>query len=134
MNAPPYRFNEIEKRWQTRWEETNAFQADEDSDKQKFYLLEMFPYPSGDLHMGHVRNYIIGDALARYKALQGYSVLHPMGWDAFGLPAENAAIERKIHPAEWTDGNISYWKTQLKQLGVSYDWSRELSTNRPRLL
>lgn len=131
MNAPPYRFSEIEKRWQTRWEETNAFQADEDSDKQKFYLLEMFPYPSGDVHMGHVRNYVIGDALARYKTLQGYSVLHPMGWDAFGLPAENAAIERNIHPDEWTSGNIAHWKTQFKRFGVSYDWSRELSTNRP---
>ncbi|MDE0022459.1 MAG: leucine--tRNA ligase [Candidatus Poribacteria bacterium] len=131
MNAPPYRFNEIEKRWQTRWDESNAFQADEDPSKQKFYLLEMFPYPSGDLHMGHVRNYVIGDALARYKALEGHSVLHPMGWDAFGLPAENAAIERKIHPSEWTNRNISRAKAQFKLLGISYDWNRELSTHKP---
>ena len=131
MKTPPYRPDEIEKRWQRRWEETDAFRADEDPEKKKFYLLEMFPYPSGEMHMGHVRNYAIGDALARFKTLEGYSVLHPMGWDALGLPAENAAIERKIHPAEWTERNIARMKEQFKKIGVSYDWKREISTHKP---
>jgi leucyl-tRNA synthetase len=118
----------IEKRWQHQWEGEKAFRVGEDSKRKKYYLLEMFPYPSGRLHMGHIRNYSIGDVVARYKQMQEYSVLHPMGWDAFGMPAENAALEHKIHPAEWTHDNISYMRSQLKRMGFSYDWDRELAT------
>ncbi|MBM3215246.1 leucine--tRNA ligase [Candidatus Poribacteria bacterium] len=128
---PDYDFTSIETRWQKRWADTEAFRVDEDPRKPKFYLLEMFPYPSGYLHMGHVRNYVLGDVLARYKATQGYAVLHPMGWDALGLPAENAAIERGAHPASLTADNIAYMKRQFGQLGISYDWKRELSTHHP---
>jgi leucyl-tRNA synthetase len=124
-----YDFRAIEPRWQRTWQERNAFRVTEDPTKRKFYLLEMFPYPSGYLHMGHVRNYVLGDVLARFRATQGYSVLHPMGWDALGLPAENAAISRGIHPAEWTAMNIADMKRQFDMLGISYDWSRELSTH-----
>ncbi|MBT7098169.1 leucine--tRNA ligase, partial [Candidatus Poribacteria bacterium] len=127
----PYSPNEIEPRWQDRWEADDAFHATEDPDRPKFYLLEMFPYPSGDIHMGHVRNYVLGDVLARFKMTQGHSVLHPMGWDALGLPAENAAIERRVHPAEWTVSNIGNMKRQFRRLGMSYDWDRELSTHHP---
>jgi leucyl-tRNA synthetase len=127
----PYTPSEIEPRWQDQWEADDAFRASEDPSRQKFYLLEMFPYPSGDIHMGHVRNYVLGDVLARFKMTQGYAVLHPMGWDALGLPAENAAIERKIHPAAWTVTNIGNMKKQFRSLGMSYDWSRELSTHHP---
>jgi leucyl-tRNA synthetase len=123
--------HEIEGRWQHRWEQENLFEAVEDRQRQKYYLLEMFPYPSGRLHMGHIRNYSIGDVVARYKMMQGYSVLHPMGWDAFGLPAENAAIQRKIHPAPWTYDNIAHMRSQLKRMGFSYDWKRELATCDP---
>jgi len=118
----------IEEKWERYWEQEKLFQAVEDSKRTKYYLLEMFPYPSGKLHMGHIRNYSIGDVVARYKMMQGYSVLHPMGWDAFGMPAENAALEHKIHPAEWTHDNISYMRAQLKRMGFSYDWARELAT------
>ena len=119
---------QIEERWERLWDEEKLFQALEDPKREKYYLLEMFPYPSGKLHMGHIRNYSIGDVVARYKMMRGYSVLHPMGWDAFGMPAENAALEHKIHPAQWTYDNISYMRSQLKRMGFSYDWDRELAT------
>jgi len=118
----------VEDKWQGFWAEHNSFQAVEDASRKKYYLLEMFPYPSGKIHMGHVRNYSIGDVIARFKRMQGYNVLHPMGWDAFGMPAENAAIQHKSHPAKWTYENIAYMRGQLKRLGLSYDWEREIAT------
>src|ERR1700682_4234146 len=121
----------IEQEWQKRWENSGAFNADEDDPRPKFYCLEMLPYPSGFLHMGHVRNYSIGDALAWYKRLQGFNVLHPIGWDSFGQPAEQAAIKRGVNPREWTEENIVHMRGQLKRLGISYDWSREIAAHRP---
>ncbi len=118
----------IESKWQKRWNEWNLFKVAEDPGRPKYYLLEMFPYPSGNIHMGHVRNYTIGDVVARYKRMRGLNVLHPMGWDAFGMPAENAAIANKTHPAKWTYANIDAMRAQLKLLGFSYDWDRELAT------
>jgi len=126
-----YNPQRIEEKWQKHWEETGAFRVTEDPSKEKYYLLEMFPYPSGKIHMGHVRNYTIGDVVARYKKLRGYNVLHPMGWDSFGMPAENAAIENRIPPAEWTNDNIAAMRKQLKHMGFSYDWDREISTCEP---
>ncbi|MEW6185557.1 MAG: leucine--tRNA ligase [Thermodesulfobacteriota bacterium] len=123
-----YNPHSIETKWQKQWEETKAFRVKEDPGREKYYLLEMFPYPSGRIHMGHVRNYTIGDVVARYKRMKGFNVLHPMGWDAFGMPAENAAIANRVHPARWTYDNIDYMRTQLKRLGFSYDWERELAT------
>src|SRR5512132_2236183 len=121
----------IERKWQQRWEESRAFKVDNNDPRPKFYCLEMLPYPSGFLHMGHVRNYSIGDALAWFKRLQGFNVLHPIGWDSFGQPAEQAAIKRGVNPRDWTEENIAHMRGQLKRLGISYDWSREIAAHRP---
>ncbi|MCD5407000.1 MAG: leucine--tRNA ligase [Desulfotomaculum sp.] len=126
-----YDFKYIEEKWQKKWAEENSYQVADFSERPKYYCLEMFPYPSGKLHMGHVRNYSIGDVIARFKTMRGYHVLHPMGWDAFGLPAENAAVKHNIPPAKWTEDNIQSMKSQLQRLGLSYDWQRELATCRP---
>jgi len=123
-----YNFRETEAKWQSVWEDRQSFAVTEDSEKPKYYVLEMFPYPSGRIHMGHVRNYTLGDVVARYKRARGFNVLHPMGWDAFGLPAENAAIANNVHPAKWTHENIDTMRVQLKSMGLSYDWGRELAT------
>ncbi len=132
MNEPTrYNFREAEAKWQKLWAEQGSFAAKEDPSRPKYYVLEMFPYPSGNIHMGHVRNYTLGDVVARTKRAQGYNVLHPMGWDAFGLPAENAAIQNNSHPADWTLQNIATMREQLKLIGLSYDWSREIATCTP---
>ena len=118
----------VEPRWQAVWNERRMFETPTDDARPKYYVLEMFPYPSGRIHMGHVRNYTMGDVLARYRRARGYNVMHPMGWDAFGLPAENAAQQNKIHPREWTYQNIAAMRAQLKSMGLSLDWSREFAT------
>ncbi len=129
--ANTYDHRAIEKKWQEYWSASGTFHVQEDSANPKFYCLEMFPYPSGRIHMGHVRVYAIGDVVARYKTMRGYNVLHPMGWDAFGLPAENAAIEKGVHPDAWTQENVAYMKGQLQRMGLSYDWTREVNTSQP---
>ncbi|MDO8886748.1 leucine--tRNA ligase, partial [Candidatus Oleimmundimicrobium sp.] len=126
-----YNFTEVEKKWQEYWSKNNFFKSYIDSKKPKYYVLEMFPYPSGEPHMGHVKNYVIGDVVARYKHSQGYNILHPMGWDAFGLPAENAAIQNNIHPSIWTKNNIQKMKNTLTNMSISYDWDREIATCNP---
>jgi leucyl-tRNA synthetase len=132
MPEQPYHHQEIELKWSQRWsEDPSLYQALNDGSKPRYYVLEMLPYPSGVLHMGHVRNYSIGDTLARYQWMKGYDVMHPMGWDAFGLPAENAAIKRGLHPADWTHSNIAHMKKQLNRLGFAYDWNREVNTCTP---
>jgi leucyl-tRNA synthetase len=126
-----YLFQEIEARWQQRWAEARTFEVTEDPARTKYYCLEMLPYPSGDIHVGHVRNYCITDVVARFKRMRGFNVLHPIGWDALGLPAENAAIKRGVHPEKWTRDNIAGMKRQLQRLGFSYPWSREVATCDP---
>ncbi len=123
-----YNAKQVEAEWQHTWEERGTFRVTEDADREPYYVLEMFPYPSGRIHMGHVRNYTLGDVVARYKRARGFNVLHPMGWDAFGMPAENAAIENKVHPAAWTRQNVGTMKHEMQSMGLSYDWSRELTT------
>ena len=127
----PYDHRRIEEQWQAYWEQEKTFAVQESPAKAKYYCLEMFPYPSGRIHMGHVRNYAIGDVIARYKRMRGFNVLHPMGWDSFGLPAENAAIAKGVHPYQWTTDNIDYMRRQLRQMGLSYDWTREVTTCEP---
>ncbi|MDE5831647.1 MAG: leucine--tRNA ligase, partial [Desulfovibrio sp.] len=131
MSKDAYVPEEIESKWRKIWEESDANRASHKAGGKKYYLLEMLPYPSGNIHMGHARNYSIGDVVARAKRMQGYNVIHPMGWDAFGLPAENAAIKHGAHPAKWTYDNIASMREQLKRLGFSYDWSREIAACRP---
>src|ERR1700761_87798 len=126
-----YNAQETELKWQKFWSDKQSFKATEDPKRPKYYVMSMFPYPSGRIHMGHVRNYTLGDVVARYKRAQGFNVLHPMGWDAFGLPAENAARDRKIHPAKWTYANIETMRGELKRMGLSIDWSREFATCDP---
>src|SRR6202521_3385794 len=128
---PRYDPQAVEERWRARGAERRAHAAAPDASRPKFYCLEMFPYPSGRIHMGHVRNYTIGDVIARYMRAMGNNVLHPMGWDAFGMPAENAAMANKVHPKKWTYENIAAMKAQLKSMGLSLDWSRELATCDP---
>ncbi len=128
---PDYKPQAIEQKWQERWREARAFEVTEESSKEKFYCLEMFAYPSGHAHVGHVRNYMIGDVVARLKRMRGFNVLHPFGWDAFGMPAENAAIKNGTHPEKWTLENIEHMKGQLQRLGISYAWEREIATCLP---
>jgi leucyl-tRNA synthetase len=126
-----YDFKQVEPKWQEYWEKNNSYSVTEDDSRPKYYDLEMFPYPSGNLHMGHLRNYAIGDVVARFKTMNGFNVLHPMGWDSFGLPAENAALHHGVPPARWTDANIDNMREQLKGMGLSYDWTREITTSKP---
>ena len=131
MRPERYNAREAEQKWQKVWAERATFKTNADDPRAKYYVLEMFPYPSGRIHMGHVRNYAMGDVVARYKRARGFNVLHPMGWDAFGMPAENAAMQNKSHPAAWTYANIDTMRAQLKSMGLSLDWSREIATCDP---
>ena len=131
MRSERYNSREAEAKWQRKWAELETFRTDNDDPRPKYYVLEMFPYPSGRIHMGHVRNYAMGDVVARYKRARGFNVLHPMGWDAFGMPAENAAMQNNSHPAKWTYENIATMRGQLKSMGLSLDWSREIATCDP---
>ena len=131
MTSERYNAREAEAKWQKIWQEAEIFHTRNDDSRPKYYVLEMFPYPSGRIHMGHVRNYAMGDVVARHKRACGFNVLHPMGWDAFGLPAENAAAQNKSHPADWTYANIATMRAQLKSMGLSLDWSREVATCDP---
>src|SRR5271165_3845978 len=129
--AESYDFRTVERTWQERWEQSGIYRTTDDPSREKYYTLEMLPYPSGDLHVGHAKNYTLGDALARLQRMHGYNVMHPMGFDAFGLPAENAAIERGIDPEAWTRANIANMERQIRLIGTSYDWSREIATCDP---
>ena len=128
MATERYNPRASEPRWQEAWSSAKLFETQDDAPGEKYYVLEMFPYPSGRIHIGHVRNYAMGDVVARYKRAKGFNVLHPMGWDAFGMPAENAAMQNKVHPREWTYANIAAMREQLKSMGLSLDWSREFAT------
>ncbi len=131
MRPERYNVRESEAKWRKAWADAQVFKTRNDDPRAKYYVLEMFPYPSGRIHMGHVRNYAMGDVVARYKRARGLNVLHPMGWDAFGMPAENAAMQNATHPAKWTYANIKTMRTQLKSMGLSLDWSREVATCDP---
>jgi leucyl-tRNA synthetase len=131
MSQERYNPRETETKWQNIWNEQATFVTPNEDSRPSYYVLEMFPYPSGRIHMGHVRNYAMGDVIARYKRAKGFNVLHPMGWDAFGMPAENAAMQNKSHPAKWTYENIAAMRAQLKSMGLSLDWSREIATCDP---